>query len=218
MDQQLRGRSDGREKLSGRCAAALLLVLAIGACTTKAPQGAGPAADVEGTVHVCSSCHGPGGDSISSTFPRLAGQQKEYLVAQLKAFRDHTRADPHAATYMWGMAAQLKDLTIEGVAAYYAAQPPVPGEPDHSPDATAGGKIYTGGIAASGVPACMTCHGDKGQGNGAFPRLAAQHREVIERQLSDFASKARANGIMDTIAKQLTPVEVHEISAYIRTL
>ncbi len=67
-----------------------------------------------GTVHVCSSCHGPKGRSISSTFPRLAGQQKDYIEAQLKAFRDHTRADPHAKTYMWGMAARLSDPTIDG--------------------------------------------------------------------------------------------------------
>jgi cytochrome c553 len=77
--------------------------------------------DIAGIVHVCSSCHGPGGQSISSTFPRLAGQQKDYLTTQLTNFRDHKRADPHAQTYMWGMAARLSNPTIVALATYYSA-------------------------------------------------------------------------------------------------
>jgi len=223
MKEKISGRSGGGQKRLGTAkstAAVLLGALALAACTAKSPEGGGAPADIAGTVHVCSSCHGPGGHSISSTFPRLAGQPKDYLVTQLKAFRDHTRADPHAKTYMWGMAARLSDPLIEGIAAYYAAQPPVPGIPDRSPEAAAGRKIFTGGIAAKGVPACMTCHGDKGQGNGAeiAPRLAGQHRAYIERQLNAFASKARANGIMHAIAKGLTPAEIRDVAAYVRTL
>src|SRR5262249_9582191 len=65
-------------------AALLLAALGLAACgaPAQAPQTTGaPPPDVAGTVHVCSSCHGPGGHSISSTFPRLAGQQKVYLIA-----------------------------------------------------------------------------------------------------------------------------------------
>src|SRR5580704_4923202 len=112
-----------------------------------APPAAGPM-DVAGTIHVCSSCHGPDGRSVSSTFPRLAGQQKDYIEAQLKAFRDKTRADPHAKTYMWGMAARLSDPLILGIADYYSRQPPVAGTPGNSPETAAGAKIYTKGIAA----------------------------------------------------------------------
>jgi cytochrome c553 len=173
---------------------------------------------VADTVHVCSSCHGPGGHSISSTFPRLAGQQKDYLIAQLTAFRDHKRADPHAQTYMWGMAARLNDPTIVALAAYYAAQPPVLGTPDNSPEAAAGRTIYTHGIPAENVPACITCHGEKGEGNSAFPRLAGQHSAYIERQLEAFASNARANEIMHANSKNLTAEQIRDIAAYVRSL
>jgi cytochrome c553 len=155
--------------------ALLLAALGLAACgaPAQAPRTAGaPPPDIAGTVHVCSSCHGPGGHSVSSTFPRLAGQQKDYLTTQLTAFRDHTRADPHAQTYMWGMAARLSSPMIAGLAAYYSAQPPVPGTPDDTPATAAGRKIYTAGIPAEGVPACIACHGVKGQGNGPIPRLA----------------------------------------------
>src|ERR1700719_778281 len=112
-------------------AAFALVALAVAGCGGPGPPGSGSAdSTVAGTVQVCSSCHGPDGRSISPTFPRLAGQQKDYLVAQLQAFRDKTRADQHAKTYMWGMAARLSDPLIEGIAAYYSSQPAVAGTPD----------------------------------------------------------------------------------------
>ncbi len=196
-----------------------LAALALAACNTTAPplKGEGASSVVAGTVHVCSSCHGPGGRSISSTFPRLAGQQKDYIEAQLKAFRDHTRADPHAKTYMWGMAARLSDPTIEAIAAYYATQTPVAGEPASSPEITAGKKIFTAGIPSQSVPACMACHGDKAQGNGPIPRLAGQHPAYLARQLEAFASNARANVIMHQNSKNLTAAQISEVTVYLAT-
>jgi len=172
---------------------------------------------VDGTLHVCSSCHGFGGRSISPTFPRLAGQQKDYLVAQLKAFRDKTRADPHAQTYMWGMAAHLSDPMIEAVAAYYSAQPPVAGTPGASPEIAAGAKIFAEGIPPAKAPACMSCHGAKAAGNGPIPRLAGQHRAYLVRQLEAFASKARANAIMHEQSKSLTQEQISEVTAFLAT-
>lgn len=197
---------------------AFAIAAALAGCAGEAPAGAKPPPpEIAGTVHVCSSCHGPGGYSLSSTFPRLAGQQEAYLVTQLKSFRDHKRADPHARTYMWGMAARLSDATIAQVAAYYASQPPVPGEPDNSPAAKAGGEIFMHGIAAKGMPPCQACHGDKAQGNAAFPRLAGQHRAYIENQLQDFATNLRANEIMHKNAEKLTAEQIHEIASFVRT-
>jgi len=95
-----------------------LVALTVAACGGARPESSSGDPTVAGTVHVCSSCHGPDGRSISPTFPRLAAQQKDYLVAQLQAFRDKTRADPHAQTYMWGMAAQLSDQNIDAIATY----------------------------------------------------------------------------------------------------
>jgi cytochrome c553 len=82
---------------------------------------------IEGQVErlaeqVCAACHGHEGNSISPLFPRLAGQLPQYIEAQLKSFRDRTRADPPAITYMWGMASQLDDETIKELASYYASR------------------------------------------------------------------------------------------------
>jgi cytochrome c553 len=46
----------------------------------------------------------------------LAGQQEQYLIKQLEAFREGGRADP----LMSPMAKALSDEDIEDLAAYYA--------------------------------------------------------------------------------------------------
>jgi cytochrome c553 len=79
----------------------------------------------------------------------------------------------------------------------------------------AGAKIYAGGIEARDVPACVACHGDKAEGSGTIPRLAGQQRGYIERQLAAFASNARANEIMHGNSKNLTPVEIAQVAAFV---
>jgi cytochrome c553 len=194
------------------------LALALAGCGGKAPESASAEATVPGEVHVCSSCHGPNGRSISPTFPRLAGQQKDYIIAQLQAFRDKTRADPHAQTYMWGMAARLSDPTIDAIATYYSSQTPAASSPSDSPQTVAGKNIFAEGIPSEGVPACMSCHGEQAEGNGPIPRLAGQHQAYLARQLEAFASMARANEIMHENSKDLTSQQISEVTAYLATL
>lgn len=212
-----RAASPGRAIAGISSGAALALALLAGGCSSTDNEAAvaAPSAAVAGTEHVCSSCHGMGGRSVSSTFPRLAGQQDEYLVNQLKAFRDKSRADPHAHTYMWGMAARLSDPTIDGLAGYYAAQAPVHGSPGDPAEMAAGKKIFDEGIPANNVPACAACHGEQAQGAGAIPRLAGQHRSYLERQLDAFSSNARANEIMHENSKNLTPQQISRVAAFL---
>jgi cytochrome c553 len=198
----------------GRLAAiAALLLLPLAACTGSAPSGS--QADIDGTVHVCSSCHGLDGKSVNPTFPRLAGQQKDYLVAQLTAFRDKTRADPHARTYMWGMAARLSDVTIDGVATYFSALPPASGTPGDPKQVAAGKKIFIDGTEAENAHGCMACHGEQAQGQGEIPRLAGQHKEYLQGQLEAFATNSRANEIMHEHAMHLTPPDIVAVTTYL---
>lgn len=67
---------------------------------------------------ICASCHGPTGISMSPLWPNLAGQKEQYLIKQIKAFRDGTRQDPMMAP----MVAALTDTDIENLAAYYSSQ------------------------------------------------------------------------------------------------
>jgi cytochrome c553 len=76
---------------------------------------------------ICSNCHGVTGVSVSPTFPKLAGQQREYLVNQLTDLKTRTRSDPHARTFMWGFT-HLTDAQINEIATYFSSQPAVMGK------------------------------------------------------------------------------------------
>ena len=166
----------------------------------------------------CSTCHGAKGISVSPIFPNLAAQTPQYLDLELKAFRDRSRADPHAQAFMWGMAAQLTDDTIKQIAAYFAEQPPAHGEPAGKAEVAAGKKIFDEGIEKQDVQACVSCHGDQAQGNEAFPRLAGQRRSYLEKQLEAFAAELRANEIMHENSKKLTARQISELAAYLSSL
>jgi cytochrome c553 len=166
-------------------------------------------------ITVCGTCHGPQGNNTQPKFPRLAGQNANYLAAQLKAFRSQARGDPDAIGYMWGMAAELDDDTIAALAAYYAAQ-----KPEASPggDAAAiarGREIYQHGIAAEGVPACSSCHGADAHGTQDYPRLAGQHAQYILKQLASFQSNMRKVAIMHGVAQNLRLSEMESVAAFL---
>jgi cytochrome c553 len=167
-------------------------------------------------VQVCSNCHGPGGHSTSPIFPRLAGQQELYLVAQIKAFRSKQRGDPEAHDYMWGMATLLDDPMVEGLAKYFAAQTPSPGTPGDPVLIAKGSAIFESGDPATGVLACVGCHGPKAEGRAIFPRLAGQHAEYIERQLDVIQRELRASPIMHGVVKNLDRDQMKAVAQFLQ--
>jgi cytochrome c553 len=68
----------------------------------------------------CAGCHGPEGVSTNPMWPSLAGQKEQYLVKQLRDFRDGRRHNPVMAP----MAKVLSDQDIENLAAYYSSLDP----------------------------------------------------------------------------------------------
>ena len=168
-------------------------------------------------ITVCGTCHGPNGNNTNPKYPRLAGQNANYLAAQLKAFRAQTRGDPDAIGYMWGMASQLDDDTIQALAAYYAAQKAEPSASGSSPTISRGRQIYEHGVAAQGVPACSSCHGPDAHGLQNFPRLAGQHAQYVLKQLGSFQSNMRNVAIMHGVAQNLNLGDMDAVAAFLET-
>ena len=71
-------------------------------------------------VAACTACHAPNGNGNSlAGFPRLSGQPVEYLVAQLKAYREDQRtSDEYVGGMMRDIAAKMTDNEIETVSNY----------------------------------------------------------------------------------------------------
>src|SRR6185312_8835777 len=101
-------------------AAALVLTSACLAATPDVPFTHGKAADGAAKTAVCSSCHGPNGNSSNPDWPRLAGQNAVYIAEQLRLFRSGARDNP----VMKPLAATLQDQDIDDIAVYYEAQTP----------------------------------------------------------------------------------------------
>jgi len=173
---------------------------------------------VNKAVNLCSTCHGPRGVSTSPEFPTLAGQREAYLIAQMKAFRDRSRADKEAYQYMWGIAAQLDDGTIEGIARYYSVQSPPPARPVDEALAVQGGELFHRGIPDRGIPACATCHGQNAEGDADRPRLAGQHAKYVDKQLRYIQMEHRDPLAMRGALKDLSNVEKEAVAAYVQSL
>jgi cytochrome c553 len=167
------------------------------------------------TTQACAQCHGPSGLSTSPAFPNLAGQQAMYIEAQLKAFKDHSRGDPGAQAYMWGMSSQLDDEMIKRVAAFYAALPPSRGTPGDKTLVAKGKQIYDQGFSEGGIPACTVCHGPNAGGKEAIPRLAGQHPAYLVKQLAYFKSLLRGNApVMHAVGDKMTLEQMEAVAAY----
>ncbi|WP_297693167.1 c-type cytochrome [Phenylobacterium sp.] len=85
--------------------------------------------------------------------------------------------------------------------------------------ADSGRQIAARGLA-SGVPACGSCHGAAGEGLAVqqAPRLAGLDAGYLAEQLDRFASGARKNDVMASVAKALTLDERRAVAAYFARL
>ena len=185
----------------------------------------------------CISCHGENGNSLVSTFPKLAQQHASYLIKQLQAFKSGTRKNPMMSSIAMG----LTDDDMADIAVYYADQevsanqlPVLDDEDDEKTAATAGEKktdakdpvqaliaqgsdLYRNGDLTREVSACIACHGPFGEGNkpAAFPLLKSQHADYLIKTLTDFKTDERSNNpenMMHMIAKKMTDEEIKAVS------
>lgn len=178
-----------------------------------------PAKGKEIASQICAACHAPDGNSVAAANPKLAGQIPEYLVKQLTSFKPKNGGPPERANaIMTGMVATLSDADMRNVAAFYASQSLRPAFARDRDLAALGQRIYRGGNATTGVPACAGCHGPDGSGVPAqYPRIAGQFAEYVEAQLSAFKAGTRANdpnGMMRGVAERMTEKEISAVAQY----
>ncbi len=119
---------------------------------------------------------------------------------------------------MWGISHHLSDDQIKGLADYFSKQ--VAKKSDAPVDArlmAAGKEIYEKGVPGGDVIPCAACHGPKGQGIEAFPRLAYQHADYIAKQLDIFQNtQGRPGTPMEAITHPLTGANKEAIAAYLQ--
>ena len=184
------------------------------------PYKPGDATAGQGKAAACGACHGMDGNSSDAQYPKLAGQQEDYIVLQLQSFMSGTRAN----AIMSGMAGPLSVQDMHDIGAYFASKKSLPGVADAAL-ATTGGALYREGDAARNIPACMACHGPDGRGNpgAGYPQLAGQHADYVQKTLkawhdgTSWGNDPHAQ-IMQTIAARLTDADIAAVSSYVEGL
>jgi cytochrome c553 len=170
----------------------------------------------------CSACHGEHGEGQpAAAFPRLAGLDSGYLIAQLDAFAQGSRNDET----MGPIAKALSTDERQAVATFYAGLDAAKIEAPKKLDEKAvaiGRSLADRGDWSKELPGCGQCHGGAGQGVGTtFPKLAGQSAEYITSQLKAWKDGKRTDDplhLMTGIASRLSDDQLVAVAAYYASL
>lgn len=171
----------------------------------------------ENLIADCARCHGrDGAGRPNDAFPLIGGQSEAYLFETLRAYAMGTRK----SGIMQPAAARGGDSEFAVAARHYASQRlAVSREPLDPALVTAGETIAREGIAAEGVPGCITCHGAEARRrNPHFPNLDGQHASYLAGQLRAWQRKTRGGGpyahLMAAIADRMSTKEIEAAAHY----
>lgn len=183
----------------------------------------------------CAACHGVDGNPSDPQYPRLAGMPERYTATQLALFKSGERNTGMAAI-MQPFAAPLSAQDMRDIGAYFAQQKAGAGIADDTVIADGpnkglkfyevGERLFRGGDAARGIPACMACHGPAGAGNPgpAYPHIGGQQSAYVQRRLEEYRAgttneRDRRNfDVMAAVARQLTDEEIGALASYVQGL
>jgi cytochrome c553 len=186
----------------------------------------------EAKAELCFDCHGAGGNSEDSTFPKLAGQFDYYIIKQIKDFKSGARKDDT----MTDMAMMIEtDQDIEDIAAYFSAQPDMVGEPTDPPlmvertiaERGKGANVVSVPMVKLGkdiymdgaLTKCFECHGADARGGmemggggmmkGA-PKLAGQHKDYMLKAMNDIFTRKRHADMFNLMWRGLNTLDKGE--------
>ena len=160
-----------------------------------APSFGNPAAG-EPLSAVCGGCHGAHGISADGSTPSLAGQDPQYLLKAIKAYRT-TRQH-------WGMqrfVAGLSDKDMENITAFYTSQKPQ---------------------AAGTIPAatkelaekCNRCHDAEDNAAMAAPKMRGQDRDYLIRAMRAYRDGKRESSTMHNMSSVYSNAIIESVSSY----
>jgi len=155
--------------------------------------------------YTCLGCHGIDGYRNAYpdySVPKLEGQNPQYLMDSLHAYRSGDRS--HIT--MHSQASELSDQDIADIAVFFAGKP-----------------LLSGGKPPASIPKaatlCTSCHGQDGVAIAPmYPSLAGQHQDYLVRALEEYQNGGRKNPIMKALAAPLKPADISEIAAYFSAL
>src|SRR5882672_6876137 len=152
----------------------------------------------------CAHCHGTDGNSTASAYPSLAGQTREYLYRQIKAFKEGQRKN----SMMSPAVVVLSDQDMQDLAEYFSGQTLVRSTAKTDP------AIVEQGKKIASETQCVACHQPNFKGLSEFPRVSRQKYPYIVKQLKDFREGIRVSDVMGPTVKSLTDEQIEALAQY----
>ena len=167
-------------------------------------------------VRNCTWCHGTGAQGYTVA-PRLAGQRPQYIMSQIRSFREHSRNNPFSKQYMWSAVAALDPHTARDLANYFATIQPKPANDGDSTLASRGRTIYMDGIPEANIVSCYACHGPNAEGVRDIPRLGGLSYSYLKGRLEQWGQgyHSTLGSPMPMVATHLGPEEVEALTSYL---
>lgn len=175
--------------------------LGLAACAAAAQQ---PRADL---LAACAVCHGPGGNSQTSSVPSIAGQPRVFIENQLVLIREGLREVPAMSAVM----GRISDEDIGALARHYSAQPAIPMAMEVKRE------TRLRGAEISRRALCGTCHLADYTGQSQVPRLAGQNEAYLVfalKQFRDHAGPGR-DTIMSATLLGMSDGELSDLAHYL---
>jgi cytochrome c553 len=167
-------------------------------------------------VRNCTWCHGTGAQGYTVA-PRLAGQRPQYIMSQIRSFREHSRNNPFSKQYMWSAVAALDPHTARDLANYFATIQPKPANDGDHTFASRGRTIYMDGIPEANVVSCYACHGPNAEGVRDIPRLGGLSYSYLKGRLEQWGQgyHSGAESPMPMVARHLGSNEIEALVSYL---
>jgi cytochrome c553 len=188
---QSQGRDADRLQLEN-----LALYFAAQTPVQRAPASHGDPAAGEPLTAMCGGCHGAGGVSSDAATPSLAGQDAQYLVSAIKAYRK-TRQNWGMQRYVSG----LRDKDIDNIAAYYVSQKPRAS--DQVPSSTQE-------LAAK----CDRCHDAEPTASMSAPKMRGQDKDYLIMALRAYRDDKRESSTMHRMSYAYSNAIIESLASW----
>ena len=161
-----------------------------------APSFGDPAAG-EPLTAICGGCHGSHGVSTDAATPNLAGQDAQYLVNAIKAYRK-TRRHEGMEAYV----AELSQRDIENIAAFYSTQKSRPAEKGET-------------LVQELIDKCDRCHG-AGVENAAVatPKISGQDKDYLIMSLRAYRDSRRESSTMHNMSLPYSDSIIESVASF----
>jgi cytochrome c553 len=147
----------------------------------------------------CGGCHGDRGVSTTAVNPSLAGQDAQYLVVAMDAYKTGARQDDS----MKGFVVSLDDATKKNLAAYYASQQP------------AAQNVRKPLTVGEWTQRCDRCHGLNGNSvDPHIPALAGQREDYLMLALKGYRMRERKSAEMAAMSDALSGDDIENLAAH----